>query len=58
MDALRKALEAAGIECTNGQSPGVRIPPEAVDRFTRGEGSRPKGQDESGPAQGASERKG
>ncbi len=57
MDALQKALEAAGVEFTNGQSPGVRIPPGAIDRLTRGEAPRPKGMDEGGSAQRPSKRK-
>jgi transcriptional regulator with XRE-family HTH domain len=31
MDALQRALEAAGIEFTNGERPGVRLTKAAVD---------------------------
>jgi hypothetical protein len=34
--ALRRALESAGVEFTNGERPGVRLSPEAAQGLTKG----------------------
>jgi hypothetical protein len=55
--ARQQAPEAAGVEFTNGQSPGLRVSPGAIDRFTWAEASRPKRTDEGGSAPHLSKRK-
>jgi hypothetical protein len=39
--ALRRALESAGVEFTNGERPGVRLSPEAARGQTKAGGAAP-----------------
>src|SRR5271154_671913 len=40
--ALRRALESAGVEFTNGERPGVRLSPEAARGQTKRSASAPR----------------
>ena len=52
IDALQRALEAAGIEFTNGDQPGVRLTKAAAARLTEpGSVAKPTGGRESSPSQ-------
>jgi len=42
IDALRRALEAAGVEFTNGDQPGVRLAKSAAGRSVGLEGAKTK----------------
>ena len=51
IDALQRALEAAGIEFTNGDQPGVRLTKAAAARSAEPERAKPTGGRESSPPQ-------
>jgi transcriptional regulator with XRE-family HTH domain len=37
VEAIRRAFEAAGVEFTNGERPGVQLSPKAAARLASGE---------------------